>query len=138
MKFEFPLEIVLIDDEQDIVELMELAVEQVDELKGVGFTDSEQALEYIKENRVRAIFTDIIMPGLRGDELIQICKSLPWNIDIVVMTGIANKEVAYDCFNSGAREVLIKPVEIHRMVESLNRVVDRYKVWHRTYDLIAS
>lgn len=134
MKFDFPLEVALIDDEPDLVELMVYATEEIPELHPIKFTNSIEALEQIKERQIRIVLTDIDMPRLKGDQLIMECKKLPWNIDVIVMTGLINKETALKCFDAGAREILIKPVDIMTVKESLEKIIERYRIWHQTLD----
>ncbi|MFK7824341.1 MAG: response regulator [Oligoflexales bacterium] len=88
----------------------------------------------IEERKVRVICTDLLMPGTDGQDIIDACKNFSWNTDIIVMTGIANIERAFKCFDSGAWEVLLKPVDLSRICAALNRVVDRYQLWHATCD----
>ena len=134
MKFPFPLEIALIDDEPDIVEMTNMAVSRFEEFTPLCFNDAGEALKVIEERKIRVIFTDLLMPGIDGQDIIDQCKNFSWNTDIIVMTGIANIERAFKCFDSGAWEVLLKPVDLSRISAALNRVVDRYKLWHETCD----
>ena len=132
MKFPFPLEIAVIDDEPDIVELTNMAVSRFDEFTPICFHDSVEALKVIEERKIRVICTDLEMPSLDGQDIIDACKNFSWNTDIIVMTGVANLERAFKCFDSGAWEVLLKPVDLSRICSALSRVVDRYKLWHET------
>lgn len=132
MKFPFPLEIAVIDDEPDIVDMTNMAVSRFDEFKPLCFHDSVKALKVIEERKIRVIFTDLMMPNVDGQDIIDACKKFPWNTDIIVMTGVSNIERAFKCFDSGAWEVLLKPVDLSRICTALNRVIDRYKLWHET------
>ena len=131
-RFPFPLEVALIDDEEGILDLLGYSVEEIPELTPLLFSDPIEAFEAIKKRKIRIVFTDLDMPNLRGDELIQKCKKLAWNVDIIVMSAAIKREIAFKCFDAGAREILIKPSDITKVSASLNRIVERYKIWHNT------
>ncbi|MFK7823432.1 MAG: response regulator [Oligoflexales bacterium] len=131
-RFPFPLEVALIDDEEGILDLLGDAVEGIPELTPLLYSNPVEAFEAIKERKIRIVFTDLDMPNLRGDQLIQKCKKLDWNVDVIVMSAAIKREIALKCFDTGAREVLIKPSDISRVDEALNRIVERYKIWHST------
>ena len=131
-RFPFPLEVALIDDEEGILDLLNYSIESITELTPLLLTDPVEAFEAIQERKIRIVFTDIDMPHLRGDELIQKCKKLAWNVDIIVMSAVIKRDVAFKCFDAGAREILIKPSDISRVNDALIRIVERYKIWHQT------
>lgn len=132
IRFPFPLEVALIDDEEGILDLLKHSVDCIKELKPLLFSDPVEAFEAIKERKIRIVFTDIDMPRLRGDELVQKCKQLEWNVDIIVMSAVIKREIAFKCFDAGAREVLIKPSDIGKVNAALSRIVERYQIWHQT------
>ena len=71
MKYQFPLDIALIDDEADILELTNMAVNQLDELNPICFTNPQEALETIIEKKIRIICTDLIMPVMTGTQILE-------------------------------------------------------------------
>lgn len=130
MKFNFPLDIVIIDDETDISEMIRMALTFIDEFNPVCFSSSIEGFEFIKNNRIRFLMTDLIMPDLSGDELIKRCRSLPWNIDVLVLTGSEHPEMIYQCYNLGVLGIFTKPVEIYQLIELLKGQAERYRCWH--------
>lgn len=134
MKYQFPLDIALIDDEADILELTNMAVNQLDELNPICFTNPQEALETIIEKKIRIICTDLIMPVMTGTQILEESKQFEWNTDIIVLTGLEQLETAAECFDAGAREVLIKPIETNRLLNSIRRIIERYEIWHKTYE----
>ncbi|WP_128001497.1 hybrid sensor histidine kinase/response regulator [Piscinibacter defluvii] len=114
--------VVLVDD--DPVGLM-VASEQ---LRAAGcavqaFEHAEEALAQWQRRPARLLITDFHMPGLDGQEL---CRQIrqrpappgarPW---IIALTGSDDPDVHARCLSSGADEVMLKPLQIERLVARL-------------------
>ena len=130
MKFSFPLDIVIIDDEPDISEMIRMALSFIDEFNPVCFESSTEGFEYIKKNRIRFLMTDLMMPDLSGLDLIKQCRLLPWNIDVLALTGAEQPDLVYECYNLGVLGIFTKPVEIYQLTELLKVQAERYRCWH--------
>jgi two-component system, cell cycle response regulator CpdR len=91
--------------------------------KGLGVltaADAYEAIRILAERHVDLIFTDIIMPGMDGVQLVKQAKLIRPGIKVLFTTGYAQKAVERDAMRLG--KVLYKPIrepELVREVEAL-------------------
>lgn len=119
-----------VDDEkfilEDFVEMLE-NMPEIDEVK--GFTDADEAYEYVKNNHVDVAFLDIHMRGIGGIELAGMIKEVDANINIVFLT--AYSEYSMDAMKLHASGYLLKPVceeDVRKELSDLrNPVVEKQK-----------
>ncbi len=82
-----PLNVLIVDDEQDVREIVSEYLERKGLLVAVA-RDGVEALELIQNRHYDVIVTDIKMPRMRGDKLIEEAKKIPnFKSRFIVMTG---------------------------------------------------
>jgi len=86
------------------------------------FTEALEALDYLKNNQVDAVFLDIEMPDMDGIELASRIIDLQEKTAIVFVT--ACNQYAVEAFHLNALDYLLKPVSADRLKESLNRIIE--------------
>ncbi len=118
--------IVIIDDEDEIRTLMELALARPGRAV-VGFSDSSEALAYLREDRpVDAIISDVRMAGLDGYALVQRLQERDETAGTPVIFVSANDAADIRLSESGAEiEFLRKPFEIAELRARVDAVVAR-------------
>ena len=93
-------------------------------LEGAGFRvqtaeDGDQALEKVQDQRFDLVLTDIRMPGLSGDLLIDCIKKIRPDMSFVIMTGYPTMKLAIDAVHKGVGEFLTKPFRIKDLKRSV-------------------
>ena len=117
--------LVLVDDELLEIEQLERLIKRVTEaFEIICFTNSVAALEYIKNNVVDIVLTDIRMPNMDGIALIKEIKKVKSDLNIVVLSGYAEFEYAKEAMHSGVRHYLSKPVSKNELQTALNETLD--------------
>ncbi|MGH9776042.1 MAG: response regulator [Candidatus Acidiferrales bacterium] len=114
--------IVLVDDDEDIRRVVELA------LKSAGFTvltapDGEAGLNLIRSEKPDAVILDLMMPRKHGFEVCQELRSDPQFKDLYVLVGSA-KAYAADIKKAkalGASAYLNKPYDLAVLIETLKK-----------------
>jgi two-component system chemotaxis response regulator CheY len=87
-----------------------------------------EALELARGTMPNIIITDLIMPDLNGIRFIKMMKaaSAPTNrIPIIVLSGYLTKTATLAINESGADELLVKPVSPKALYEHVSRIVLR-------------
>ncbi len=87
-----------------------------------------EALELARSTMPSIIITDLIMPDLNGLRFIKMMKapSAPTSrIPIIVLSGYLTKTAALGVNESGADELLVKPVSPKALYEHVSRIVLR-------------
>jgi DNA-binding NtrC family response regulator len=87
-------------------------------------TESSQIMSMVKENDIEIILLDLIMPGIKGEQILEeIKKEHPEKI-VIVVTGNDNLKTAVDCMKKGAFDYIVKPVDENLLIQSVNRAID--------------
>ena len=110
--------ILVIDDEQDVVDMLS-AYFGGSGYSVVGATQGGDGLMLLEFNRPDVVLLDIMMAGLDGVEVLQQIR-LRWpDLPVIMLTAVADVEVAKGALRRGAFDYVAKPFEW----EHLERVV---------------
>ncbi len=95
-----------------------------EELVRVGYAvvlaaDGFEALEELARTAVDVVVTDLMMPGMRGNELLARVRSLEPEIPVVVVTAFGSIESAVETMKAGAYHYVAKPFRIEQLVATL-------------------
>lgn len=115
--------VLLVDDE---VEFLETLVKRLKRrnLAASGVNSGEEALRVLKETPVDVVVLDMKMPGMNGLETLREIKRHWPLVEVLMLTGHANMEVAIQGMELGAFDYLMKPTDID---ELLYKLQDAYK-----------
>lgn len=120
------LKTLIIDDEPIALEKLKSYVESIPFLELVAACQgSSEALEYLSDNSVDVIFTDIDMPDINGVAFVESLTPRP----LVVFT-TAYREFAVDGFRLSAVDYLVKPYRLVDFQRAANKVLEVYKSRH--------
>lgn len=111
----------LVDDEEHALRILRILLERVGEVEIVGEANNGfDALEKLKRLRPDVVFSDIEMPGMNGVELAERIGNE--NLDIQVVFVTAYDRYAISAFERDAVDYLLKPLEMDRLVKTVQRV----------------
>lgn len=117
-----PRQLIIDDNEElaeNIREVLELEFDDVEvDLAPTG----ERALELVAEHQYDLVITDMRMPGIGGAEVVKKIQELRPGTPILVMTAYAEDGLLNDAQDSGAFGVVLKPIDLGRLVETIERV----------------
>jgi len=113
-----PLRVYLVDDESLALKRLARLLRQTRRVDIVGVTESpDEAVAFLSQNAVDAVFLDIQMPGMSGFELLQ---KLPKEPAVVFTT--AFDRFALEAFEVNSIDYLLKPIELDRLEKALSKV----------------
>ena len=97
-------------------------------LEGFGIieaSDGEQALNILKDpNEIDLVILDVMMPGMRGTEVLKRIKMLYPDLSIVIFTGYGSKEIAVEALKGHADDYIEKPIKIRNAREIIERILE--------------
>ncbi len=113
--------ILIVDDEPAIRKSMK------EYLRRSGFDthavgSAEEASEFLQQEEIHVVITDIILPGRDGLELTDLIKST-YDIDVIVMTGYSGDYSYEEAVQKGASDFVFKPVRLEELLLRLKRVL---------------
>jgi two-component system response regulator LytT len=115
------LKALVCDDEAPARSELRFLLEEAGEVEVVGEAKSAvEALQLIKAVPYDVVFLDIDMPGLNGVQLAEVLTTLDRQPAVVFVT--AHSEHAVKAFEVAAADYLVKPVEVERLRQAIERV----------------
>lgn len=114
---------IVVDDERPSLDKLEKLLNNSGLAEVAGtFTEPLEALKFIKENKLDAVFLDIEMPDMDGIELASRILDLQGSIAVVFVT--AYNQYAVEAFRLNALDYLLKPVSTDRLRETFLRIME--------------
>ena len=75
--------------------------------------DGREALELVqKDSLMRLVLLDVSMPRMGGLEVLRQIMMMPDHPDVIMITGVADREVAKQALNAGAFDYVLKPFDL--------------------------
>lgn len=126
-----PIEILLVDDNDDDVVLLEESFKDSKFLNLLQIVhDGQEALAYLRrEGKYKSagtpglVLLDINMPKMNGFEVLQVMKSDPQlrSIPVVMLTTSTRDEDVARSYNGGACSFVSKPVSLEKLKEVIKQ-----------------
>jgi DNA-binding NtrC family response regulator len=110
--------VMLVDDEGEFLDTLVKRLKKRN-LNAMGVRSGEEALTTLKNNPVDVVVLDVKMPGMDGIETLKQIKKISPLVEVIMLTGHANMEVAIEGMELGAFDYLMKPMEIDELLYKL-------------------
>jgi len=91
--------------------------------RALGVKDGHAALRKVEDTPPDAILLDLIMPSMSGVEVLQALRDRGYPGGVIIMTGSHNDELLEDAWSLGPQEVLVKPVDLERLLTAIQLVL---------------
>jgi two-component system, NtrC family, response regulator AtoC len=128
MSADFPIRLLIVDDEQSIRKLCMTIGESL------GFTcleaeSGEAALALLEEHPAHMVLTDMVMPHMSGLEFLEQVKRLLPRTEVALMTGHGSIETAVQAMKLGAYDYISKPfAPLDELRLFLRRMADKVRL----------
>jgi two-component system C4-dicarboxylate transport response regulator DctD len=119
--------IFFIDDELDI----RLANQQTLELAGFGvqlFEKAEDALPLLDDQWAGVIICDIRLPGMDGQSFLSEVRQIDSDLSVILITGHGDIAMAVEAMRKGAYDFIEKPFSANRLVDIVQRALDKRRL----------
>ncbi len=119
--------VIIVDDEALIREgVSKLISWETYEMEVVGLMSGGQAaLDFIKNNPVDIVITDIKMPRMDGLTLIRKCQEKYPNIKFIVLSGYTDFELVKEAVKLGIENYLVKPIDQAEFIQTLLSLAEK-------------
>ena len=123
-----------IDDEPQSLELIAEA------LSGAGVEvlaagDPKIGLELFKRIRPQIVLLDLMMPGIRGFEMLEWILAADPGAEVILMTAHYSTESAVEAIQKGATDYLNKPLSVEKLRRRIAELLSEAATRHRTQEL---
>lgn len=114
--------VLVIDDEPLLCDLL-VRFLSLRGYRAFGVKDGHEALQIVDDTPPDAIVLDLIMPGLPGIDVLRALREKGYPGGIIIMTGSHSEELLQDAWKLGPQEILIKPVDLERLLTAIQLVL---------------
>ena len=114
--------ILVLDDMQDAVNLIKRILEKNGH-EVLGFTEEEEALNFIRSDTVDLAILDIRLKRMSGVEVLEEIKKILPSIRAIMLTGYPTMDTARECLRLGAAEYCVKPIDKDELEEKVAEVL---------------
>jgi DNA-binding NtrC family response regulator len=87
--------------------------------------NGKTALEVATKEQFDIALVDLKMPGMNGQELLEVLKRYHKFIEVIILTGHGSLDSAVECTKLGAFGYLPKPYEIDKLLDTLRRAYEK-------------
>lgn len=121
------INVAIIDDESLALYNLTRYISDYDELNVVGaFTNPDEFLDCLDNNKVQLVFLDIEMPQINGLDLAsKVIQNYP---DVEIVFATAYNEYAVNAFELNALDYILKPVSQNRLSKTIEKVTKKIPV----------
>lgn len=116
-----PYSCIIVEDEPLARNLLSAYISKVPRLElKQAFSNALDALEYLRENPVDVLFSDIQMPEVTGITLLKLLKTKP----LIILT-TAYSEYALEGYELEVYDYLLKPISFERFLKAVEKGIAR-------------
>ena len=120
--------VLILDDDQAVLNYFTLLLVQAERFEVDALSDSTKAFEAIDAGNFDLVLLDMDMPGVTGKEVLQYVRQNHPEIEVVIITGVEDVELAVVSMKMGAYDYLCKPVDDNRLLLTLDRALERSRL----------
>ena len=119
--------VLIVDDESSIREVLS------EGLITAGYpcstaANAHDAIKKLKSVKFHLVISDIRMPGPSGLDLLESIKAYNSDIDVIMVSGVADTETAIDSIRKGACDYVTKPFNLTDVLFTIDRVVEKRRL----------
>jgi two-component system response regulator HydG len=94
-------------------------------LATLAASNGTEALELLRKPEVSVMVTDLMMPGMDGQELLKAARTIRPDVEVVLMTAYGTVETAVAAMKDGAYDFITKPLKRHSLVKSVQKALEK-------------
>jgi two-component system, OmpR family, response regulator len=119
------MKLLFVDDESDILELIDAALDFEDDVEAIYTTDGKEAIQMVLSQRFDMIILDMMMPQPDGPAILAEVrkKAAEDGTRVVMCTANTTPEAAASLISLGAHKVLHKPFDPLRLADTLRSIL---------------
>lgn len=118
------IKLLLVDDEKQFLETISTRLSMRD-FDVTAANSGEEAIEAARKQDFEIALVDLNMPGIGGEEVLEILKREHKFMEVVILTGYGAIDSAIRCTKAGVYGYLEKPCELETLLNVLREAYQR-------------
>ena len=119
--------VLLLDDEETQRTFLKRLIED-EGFEVLVAGNGEEGIKIFEREKIDIIVTDIKMPGMSGMEVLYKVKKMTSDIEVILVTGHGDQNVAIEALRGGACDYLKKPIDLDELIFALQKAKERVKL----------
>ena len=117
--------ILLVDEDKEMSDMLEMELSS--EYRIIRVSNGNEALTLAQEVNPDIIISDVVIPGIQGDELCRILKSsvATSHIPVILLTAKSAREAIVHGLEAGASDYIIKPFDMLVLKARIRNILNR-------------
>src|SRR5262245_40352222 len=109
-------------------------------LQGAGYDtveadNGQTGLDYILEQNIDILVSDLRLPIMDGVELLKRTKATDQDIEVIMITGHGTVEIAVEAIKEGAYDFITKPVKKAQLLRAVEKAAEKQYLSRETRDM---
>ncbi len=93
-----------------------------------AFDNPLEAFQFLKNNEIDIVISDIKMPEMSGIKLLEKIKDNFHDIDVILMTAFGDVNNAVEAVKKGASDYILKPINYDELLQSIKKIEEIRKL----------
>jgi len=121
--------LLVVDDDRDVCDLVCEVFDALPDVRVTACSDPQDALEHLAHHPVDLVLTDLYMGKINGMDVLHAALEHHPDAVVILMTGQPSVENALAAMKMGAYDYLLKPFDIHSLRRTVERGLERRRLW---------
>ncbi len=131
-----PVTVLVVDDDHANLDSV-CKIFQREGVPTLSAPNGQEAIELLRRPEVGVMVTDLMMPGVDGQELLKAARAMRPDVEVVLMTAYATVETAVNAMRDGAYDFITKPLKRHSLVKAVQKAMEKQALVAENRDLKA-
>lgn len=118
------LTLLLVDDEKSIRETLKIVLES-QEYRVITAKDGYEAIDYLEQNMIDILITDLKMPGMNGIQLMERALDIDPFIEVIFISAYADIKSAVKALKMGAFDYIEKSFSTEELIFTVRKAAER-------------
>jgi two-component system response regulator HydG len=128
--------VLVVDDDRANLESV-CRIFQKEGVSTLAAANGQEGLDLLRRPEVGVVVTDLMMPGVDGQELLKAARAMRPDVEVVLMTAYATVETAVSAMRDGAYDFITKPLKRHSLVKAVQKAMEKQALVAENRDLKA-
>ncbi len=125
--------LVVDDDDENLASVCRIF--QREGIETLAASNGKDALDLLRRPEICVLVTDLMMPGVDGQELLKASRALRPDVEVILMTAFGTVEIAVGAMRDGAYDFVTKPLKRHSLVRAVEKAMERRSLLEENADL---